>query len=133
MGQAINRSPVSFNTSALGGTITGSFAATGTQTSADLPVGSLSELAIDINVSTLTGTAPTLQVTVNRKGVDGQYYQIYQGASIAATGKQSVSIGAGFSGSNTAPVAFGSLLQIVVVGGGTAITSAVYTISVIGK
>lgn len=129
MAQAVNRAQIILSP---GASLTGSFASAGSQTSSDMVGGSLTELAIDINVSTLTGTSPTLQLTVNRKGADGQYYQIWQGASIAATGKQSVSIGAGFSGSNTAPVSFGNLFQIVLVAGGT-VTSIVYTISIIGK
>jgi hypothetical protein len=129
MGQAVNRAPINLSP---GATLTGSFVAAGTQTSSDIAGGTLTELAIDLNVTTITGTSPTLQLTVNRKGADGVYYQIYQGASINATGKQSVSIGSGFSGSNTAPVSFGNLFQVVLVAGGT-VTSIVYTISIQGK
>lgn len=130
MAQAVNRAPINL---APGGGVTGSFSALGTQTSADIVGGTLTELAVDINVTTLTGTAPTLQLTINRKGSDGTYYQIWQGASIAATGKQSVSVGSGFSGANTAPVSFGNLFQVVLVAGGTAVTSIVYTLSIVGK
>lgn len=129
MAQAVNRAQIVLSP---GAPLTGSFSAAGTQTSSDIVGGTLTELAIDINVTTITGTSPTLQLTVNRKGSDGTYYQIWQGASITAAGKQSVSIGAGFSGANTAPVSFGNLFQIVLVAGGT-VTSIVYTISIIGK
>ncbi len=46
-----------------------------------------SALNLGINITTMTGTGPTLQVTVQGKdAASGQYYTILQSAVLAATG-----------------------------------------------
>lgn len=131
MGQAVNRAQIGFTPLTNGGTLVSPLSALGTYNSADIPCGSLTEIAMDISVTTLTGTAPTLTFSISRKGTDGVYYPIYTGAAISATGVQSVSLGAGLGASPS--VSFGNLIRITCVAGGTALTNAVYTLSLIGK
>lgn len=99
-----------------------------TATSADLDVGKYKELAIDVNVSAITGTTPTYTLSVNRKGADGVYYPIYTGAAITVAGKVTISLGVGASTN----VAFGNTIQVVETIGGTT-PSVTRSVSVIGK
>lgn len=61
----------------------------------DLPVGAHDSIAIDLNVSVLGGTSPTVQFFWDRLGDDGQYYAIWTSAVISATGKTSTTLGPG--------------------------------------
>ncbi len=66
--------------------------------SGDLPIGLYSEVSIDINTTTQTGTNPTLQLFWERKGADGIYYILWQSAVLtAATNTLSTSVGAGMA------------------------------------
>ena len=96
--------------------------------SADLPVDDLLELAVDVNVTAKSGTSPTLVLSIERKGADGAYYQIWASSSITNTGKQSTSIGTGM----TTAQSFGSLCRLVWTIGGTT-PSWTLTASIIGK
>ena len=99
-----------------------------TTTSANLLVGNYKELAIDINVSVVSGTTPTYQLMVDRLGADGIYYNIYTGISITAIGIISINIGVGASTN----VSFASNIRIREIIGGT-IPSFTRSISIIGK
>ncbi len=94
---------------------------------ADLPVGGLRALAIDVNVTALAGTTPSLVVSLQRKGTDGIYYPVWTGAAITAVGKQSVSLGAG----QTALV-LGDKVRLVTTVAGTT-PSVTYSMSVQGE
>jgi len=90
--------------------------------SADLNVAAFRELAVDVNVTSLTGVAPTVAFFIDRKGADGIYYQIWNSNTLSAVGPFSDSIG---PGSNT----FHSLGAIIrfrwaLTGGGTVTFSA---------
>lgn len=99
-----------------------------TTVSANLTVGNYKELAIDVNISAITGTTPTYQILLDRLGADGIYYNIYTGTAITAIGVVSVSLGIGASTN----VSFGNVIRIrEVVGGGT--PSFTRSMSVIGK
>lgn len=63
--------------------------------SGELSVGHLSEIAVDIDITAVTGTTPTADFTVQRKGADGVWYTIYSFAQQNAVGKISRSIGPG--------------------------------------
>jgi hypothetical protein len=63
--------------------------------SADLAVGPYTEVAVDINITAVSGTTPTLQVFVDRKGIDGVYYPLWQSNSVTAIGQVSTAIGSG--------------------------------------
>jgi len=103
-------------------------AITVTTTSADLTTGAYKELAIDINISAITGTTPSYTLGINRKGADGVYYPIYTGTAQTAVGKVSISLGIGAS-TNTA---FGSTIQVVETVAGTT-PSVTRSVSIIGK
>jgi len=66
--------------------------------SADLSVGSSSELAVDINITGNQGTNPTIQFFIDRKGADLVYYPIWQSKIVTASSDQvSTSIGPGLA------------------------------------
>lgn len=95
---------------------------------ADLAVGMYDSLAVDVNISAISGTSASLTVYIDRKGADGHYYQIYAGTGLTAIGSVSLSLGHGM----TTGVDFGNTLRIRLVIAGTT-PSVTYTASVIGK
>lgn len=97
-------------------------------TSANLSVGSLRELALDINVTAISGTTPTLNAYLDRLGSDGEWYTIWSGAQITAVGTQSTSIGAGLADN----ASFGSTCRFRYVIGGTT-PSVTFSVSIQGK
>ncbi|MCL8207184.1 MAG: hypothetical protein K6V97_03800 [Actinomycetia bacterium] len=97
-------------------------------TSGSLAVGTFTELALDIDVTAVSGTSPTLNFVLNRIGPNGNAYQIWAGAQITATGSQSASIGAGL----TTNVSFGATVELVWTVGGTS-PSFTVTLSIVGK
>jgi len=105
-----------------------SAAATTNGNSGDLPVDSFSELALDINISAVSGTTPTIQFFVDRKGNDGIYYVIYTGSSINSTQSITTSFGAGM----TQSVSFGTTVRLRWTIGGTT-PSFTFSASIIGK
>lgn len=105
-----------------------SAAITTTTTSADLSVGDLTELAVDVNITALAGTSPSYTLQINRKGLDGVYYPIYTGSAQTAAGKISLNVGVGASTN----VAFGNTIQVVETIAGTT-PSITRSVSVIGK
>ena len=118
------------NTKALAETVltVASAAITVSTTSASLNVGSLVELAIDVNISAITGTSPTYQLIIDRQGADGVWYPIYTGTSITAVGVVSLNVGR----SLPTNVAFGSTIRLREVVGGTT-PSVTRSVSVVGK
>ncbi len=105
-----------------------SVAITTTATSADIQVGTYKELALDVNISAVSGTSPTYLLTINRKGADGVYYSIYTGTPVSASGKISLSLGVGAEINKS----FGNIIQIVETIGGTT-PSFTRSLSLIGK
>ena len=105
-----------------------SAAATGPGNTGDLPVDSFSELAIDLNITGFSGTSPTIQFIVERKGNDGNYYAIYTGSALSAVAPLSLSLGAGMGQS----VSFGTVARLRWVTGGTT-PSITFSGSIIGK
>jgi hypothetical protein len=96
----------------------------------DLTVGPFSELVVDIRTTTNQGTTPTIQFFIDRKGADGQYYNIWSSSSISSAASSiSTSIGAGC----TVAQGFGSVVQFRWVIGGTATPGWNFTASIIGK
>lgn len=107
----------------------GSAAATVSGNSGDLVVDAYTELAVDANLSVVTGTSPTIQFFVDRKGADGFYYPIWQQSSASTTtGMVSTSIGAGCASNQ----AFGATIRLRWVIGGTS-PSWTFSFSIIGK
>ena len=94
----------------------------GNGNSADLNVAAFRELAVDANVTNITGAAPTVQFFSDRKGIDGIYYQIWNSATLNAAGTASDSIGPGLNRAQS----IGSILRFrwILTGGGTVTLSA---------
>jgi hypothetical protein len=97
--------------------------------SADLSVSAFKELAIDINVTALTGTNPTIQFFIDRKGVDGIYYQIWNSASINAASAASDSVGPGLNRAQS----LGTTIRFRWVIGGTGNPTVTFSASLICK
>lgn len=96
--------------------------------SSDLNVANYSELLIDANITAVAGTTPTLQLFIDRKAADGNYYPIWNSPSITATGQASDSIGAGLNKAQS----FAGTVRVRWVLGGTT-PSFTLSISLIGK
>ena len=97
--------------------------------SADLPVGAYQSLAIDFNLTSITGgTSPTFNVVTKRKGADGIYYTVDTPTALTAIGAISRSLGPGC----TQGVEFGATIQVSVVVTG-APTGAAWTLSIQGR
>src|SRR5262249_7051456 len=61
----------------------------------DLDVSSCAQIALDINITAISGTGATITFYVDRKGADGIYYPIWQSSTRNATGQVSTAIGPG--------------------------------------
>lgn len=96
--------------------------------SGDLAVDGFDQLALDVNVSALTGTSPSVTFVLNRKGADGVYYPIWTSAAQTAVGKLSTSAGI------SAPInhCVGSVMRLDWMVAGTSV-SLTFTASLIGK
>lgn len=96
--------------------------------SGDLDVRRFHQLAVDFNLTSITGgTSPTFAVVVLRKGADGTYYVIDNPTALSAVGKLSRSLGVGLAQN----VSFGDTIQVQVNVTG-APTGAAWTLSIIG-
>ncbi|SRR5258708_4876601 len=93
---------------------------------ADLFVGDVTELAFDADVTAID-VGCTLNLYVERKGADGNYYPIFSSAAITAVGLVSQSIGEGLSDN----ASFGNLVRIRWTV--TASKTATMSISLLGK
>lgn len=65
--------------------------------SANLGTGAVSTLAVDVSVTAVAGTAPTLNLFADRLGADGVWYQMWASAQITAAGVASTAIGPGLA------------------------------------
>ena len=90
-------------------------AETVTGQSPDIASQGIDGVAVDINVTAMSGTSPTLTASIQRKGADGVWYTIWTGTAIAANGSQSVTIGAGCEVNKALP----NMLRLVWTLGGT--------------
>lgn len=63
--------------------------------SGDLDVSLIKSIALDINITAVGGSSPTLTFFVDRKGADGLYYQIWSSGSLTSAQQVSRSIGPG--------------------------------------
>lgn len=103
-------------------------ALTANGTSGALAVGAFTELALDIDVTVVSGTSPTLQFTLNRIGPNGNAFPLWTSAQLTAAGSVSASIGAGL----TTNVSFGAAVELGWTVGGTS-PSFTVTVSLVGK
>ena len=103
---------------------------TASNNSGPLSVGNFAELAVDINLTSNQGTSPTVQFFVDRLGVDGIYYPLWQSAvQSTAPAQVSTSIGAGLAISQSS----GGTVQFRWVIGGSSSPGYTYSVSVQGK
>ncbi len=124
-----NPSPAIVTKSNVGTVLTRlSTAITATTVGSDLAVGTYKELTLDINISAVSGTSPTYDLDVQRRGSDGVYYSIYKTTSQTAVGVVSVTIGVGAEINK----GFGDTIRIVETVGGTT-PSFTRSISIKGK
>lgn len=95
-----------------------------------LNVGNFAELAVDINITGKQGSSPTIQYFIDRLGVDGIWYPIWQSAVQSVSPAQvSTSIGAGLAISQS----FGGTIQFRWGIGGSSSPGWTYSVSLIGK
>ena|ERR1700739_3130884 len=104
---------------------------TASSNSGPLTVGSFAELAIDINITSKQGTTPTVEFYIDRLGVDGIYYNIWDSGIVNNTAPttKSDSIGAGLNVSKS----FAGTIQFRWVIGGSSSTGYVYSVSLQAK
>lgn len=106
-----------------------SAAATTTGNSGDLTVDSFAELAVDANITAVSGTSPTIVFALDRKGADGIYYPIWTSSTVSTSPTQvSNSIGSGFSTNQS----FGNVVRFRWTIGGTS-PSWTFSVSILGK
>lgn len=60
----------------------------------DLGVGSCRRIAIDVNITAVSGTSPTIQFFIDRKDIFGNYYNIWSSNTVSAATMISTTIGA---------------------------------------
>jgi hypothetical protein len=97
--------------------------------SADLTVGSYAELTVDCNITAVSGTLPTVQFFLDRKGSDTIYYPVWQSVTVISAGQVSTSIGAGMSIAQ----GFGNIVRLRWVIGGSGGPSVTFSASIVGK
>jgi hypothetical protein len=101
-----------------------------TGNSGPLTVGNYAEIAVDINITGKQGTSPTIQFFIDRLGVDGIYYPLWQSSTQSTSPAQvSTSIGSGLSISQS----FGGTVQFRWSIGGSSSPGWTYSVSLIGK
>lgn len=101
-----------------------------TGNSGPLTVGNYVEIAVDINITGNQGSSPTIQFFIDRLGVDGIYYPLWQSSTQSSSSAQiSTSIGAGLAISQS----FGGTVQFRWSIGGSSTPGFRYSVSLIGK
>jgi hypothetical protein len=60
----------------------------------DLAVLTCRRIAVDVNITAVSGTSPTIQFFIDRKDIFGNYYNIWQSSTFSAAGQASTTIGA---------------------------------------
>jgi hypothetical protein len=95
----------------------------------DLDVSLVKKIAVDCNVTAQSGTSPTVQFFVDRKGADGNYYQIWDSGVISALTTVSVTIGP----KCTITEVLGLTVRVRWTIGGSAGPSKTFSISIQGR
>lgn len=57
----------------------------------------IDRLAVDVSVTAVTGTTPTLNLFLERQGLDGVWYSVWAPTQITAAGTTSTSVGHGLA------------------------------------
>lgn len=84
---------------------------------------------VDIDITVLSGSSPTLTVFLEREGADGVWYPIYSPSALNATGLTSTSVGPGCPTNAvlTSQLRFRWLI------GGTSTPTVTFSVSIIGR
>ena len=106
-----------------------SAAVSGNGNTEELAVASLERLALDLNVTALSGTAPEITFYFERKGADGIWYSIAPPKYMNAIGSYSVGIGPACE--VAVPLGFTNRLRWVI--GGTGGPTVTFSASILGK
>lgn len=85
-------------------------------------------LAVDVSVTAVSGTSPTLTLFLERQGLDGIWYAIWSPTAITAAGVASTSVGHGLA---TAQSITGTIRLRWVIGGTT--PSFTFSASITGR
>lgn len=94
----------------------------------DLDVLRCAQIAVDINVSAMSGTTPTIQFFVDRKDANGLYFNLWASNMISAAGQTSTTIGS-FA---LIKQSLGGIVKLRYVLTGTS-PSVTFSVSVIGR
>lgn len=99
--------------------------------SGPLTVGNFAEIAVDINITSKQGTSPTVEFYIDRLGVDGVYYNIWDSGQVNNTAPtiKSDSLGAGLNINKS----FAGTIQFRWVIGGSSSPGYTYSVSLVGK
>ena len=76
--------------------------------SAPIQINAVEYLAVDVSVTAVSGTTPSMLLYVERQGADGNWYPIWTSSAITAIGLTSTSIGSGLA----TPAALGSTIRL---------------------
>lgn len=93
----------------------------------DIDVSKCRRIAVDVNITAVSGTSPTIQFFADRKDVNGFYYQIWSSNVVSAISPVSTTIGA----FGTINQSLGSIARLRWTIGGTT-PSFTFSISIIG-
>ena len=85
-------------------------------------------MAVDVNVSAVSGTSPSLQLALQRRGDDGVWYPVWTPSAVTAAGVASTSVGPGCA---TAAVLTDQARLLATVTGTT--PSFTVSVSVVGR
>lgn len=96
----------------------------------EIPVSGIKEIDLDFNISAISGSSAAVTVTVDRKGTDGVWYNVYSSGAKTATGSTSANIAINGGSTN---VGIGMLVRIGVFLSNTTTPSATMSLSAIGK
>jgi len=102
----------------------------------DIPVSSVTEVALDVNCTNKQGTSPTLQILVYRKDVIGNYIQIWDSTPVAvssATSGTPVQIARSIGPGCSTPEELGATIRVNWNIGGSATPGAQFSVSLQGK
>lgn len=97
----------------------------------DIAVNGYTELTVDFDQASMTGTGtPTVTYKVQKKDANGHYVDLFA-STAQSTGSAHVSTTIGVGAETNK--GFGDTIRFQVVGGGTSLTGGTYDVSIIGK
>jgi hypothetical protein len=95
----------------------------------ELPVRNVEFLDLDINITAISGASAAITITLDRKGSDGIWYNVFNSGALTATGQTSKTVGPGAEVNKD----FGNIARIGVFVSNTTTPSATLSVSAIAK